>query len=200
MQLAANPVRLVALVGVLAVLGGGMFVFKATQGGSSASAEPTLLHTSAKGRKPVHTTKPKPVATKPGTHKPAARPKHHPAVAANGLPWSVARALVRNPVVVVAVVAPGSHIDDVALGEAKAAAAQTNAGFVQVNAFAQAQIAPLASKVQITSSPAVLVMKRPTDVTIQIAGWADRDSIAQAVDDAREAAATSATSATPTTP
>ncbi len=189
---AANPIRLVALVGVVALLGGGMFVFKATQGGSSSvSHEPTLLHTSAKHHRPV--TKPRRVATKPKPHRPAVRPKHHPAVAANGLPWSVAHALVKNQVVVVAVVAPGSRIDQVALSEAKAAAAETNAGFVHVNAYAQAQIAPLASKVQITSSPAVLVMKRPTDVTIHIDGWADRDSIAQAVDDARHATATTPT-------
>lgn len=185
---AANPIRLVALVGVVALLGGGMLVFKATQAGSSSvSHEPTLLHTSAKHHRSV--TKPKPHATKP-KHGPAVRPKHHPAVAANGLPWSVAHALVKDPVVVVAVVAPGSRIDQVALSEAKAAAAETNAGFVQVNAYAQAQIAPLASKVQITSSPAILVMKRPTEVSIQIDGWADRDSIAQAVDDARDATAT----------
>ena len=192
MQLAAaNPVRLVALVGVLAVLGGGMFVLKSTQGGGgSATADtPTLLHTTAKHRQPV--TKPKPVGTKPAAHKPVV-PKHHPAVAANGFPWAVAHALVKSPVVVVAVVAPGNRTDDIALGEAKAAAAETNAGFVRVNAFAQAQIAPLASKVQITSTPAILVMKRPTEVTIQIAGWADRDSIAQAVDDARDAVATPA--------
>jgi hypothetical protein len=99
MQLAAaNPVRPVALVGVLAVLGGGMFVLKSTQGGGgSATADtPTLLHTTAKHRQPV--TKPKPVATKPGGHKPVVRPKHHPAVAANGFPWAVAHALVKNPV------------------------------------------------------------------------------------------------------
>ncbi len=190
MQLAAaNPVRLVAVVGVLALLGGGMFVFKATQGGSSsASQQPTLLHTSVRHHHPV--TKPKPVATKPKPHKPVVRPTHHPAVAANGLPWSVAHALVKHPVVVVAVVAPGSRIDQVTLSEAEAAAAQTNAGFVKVNAYVQAQIAPLASKVSITSAPAVLVMKRPADVTIQINGWADRDSIAQAVADARDATAT----------
>jgi hypothetical protein len=193
MQLAAaNPVRLVALVGVLAVLGGGMFVLKSTQGGggSATANAPTLLHTTAKHRTAV---KPKPVAAHPKPHKAVVRPKHHPAVAANGYPWAVAHALVKNPVVVVAIVAPHSRIDQIALGEAKAAAAETNAGFVQVNAYAQAQIAPLASKVQITSNPAVLVMKRPTEVTIQINGWADRDSIAQAVDDARDATAASPT-------
>jgi hypothetical protein len=196
-QLAANPVRLVALVGVLAVLGGGMVVFKSTQGtASSETAAPTLLHTSAKGlthHKPV--TKPRHV-TKP--HK--AVVKHHPAVAKNGYPWVVAHALVKNPVVVVAIVSPNSDVDDVALSEAKAGAEKANAAFVQVNAYQQSQIGPLASKVQITGNPAILVMKRPTVVSIQIAGFADRQSIAQAVDDARYATATTSTTpaATPT--
>ena len=195
-QLAANPVRLVALVGVLALVGGGMFVFKATQSGSSSSdsSAPTLLHQSApKHHKPVTT---KPVTANPG-HKPVAvKPKPHPAVAANGFPWTVAHALVKNPVVVVAIVSPQSAVDEVALGEAKAGAEKANAAFVQVNAYKQSQIGPLASKVDITSNPAILVMRRPTLVSIQIAGFADRESIAQAVDDARVAAA--ATPATPT--
>jgi hypothetical protein len=201
-QLTANPVRLLALVGVLAVLGGGMVVFKSTQGGSSSeAAAPKLLHQSARSlthHKPV--TKPKPVT---GTHKPvAAKPKPHPAVAANGYPWVVAHALVKNPVVVVAIVSPNSDVDEVALSEAKAGAEKANAAFVQVNAYQQSQIGPLASKVQITSNPAILVMKRPTEVTIQIAGFADRESIAQAVDDARYATATTSTTpaATPVPP
>ena len=198
-QLAANPVRLLALVGVLAVLGGGMVVFKTTQGGGSSSeaAAPTLLHQPTGHHKPV--TKPKPVAST--THKPVAvKPKHHPAVAANGYPWVVAHALVKNTVVVVAIVSPNSDVDEVALSEAKAGADKANAAFVQVNAYQQSQIGPLASKVQITSNPAILVMKRPTEVSIQIAGFADRQSIAQAVDDARYAAATTSTTpaATPT--
>ena len=195
-QLAANPVRLVALVGVLAVVGGGMFVFKTTQGGgSSATAQPKLLHTSAPHRHTPVTAKPKPVAAKPAHAKPVARakPKPHPAVAANGFPWAVAHALVKTPVVVVAIVSPNSRVDDVALGEAKAGAAKADAGFVQVDAYKQAQIGPLASKIQITSNPAILVMRRPTEVSIQIAGFADRDSIAQAVDDARYAAASTTT-------
>src|SRR5580765_1989635 len=117
---AANPVRIVALVGVLALLGGGMFVVKATQGGGGGSTTadtPTLLHTTTK-----HVLRPHPVATKPAAHRHVVRPKHHPAVAANGFPWAVAHALVKHPVVVVAIVAPHSRIDQIALGEAKAAA------------------------------------------------------------------------------
>jgi hypothetical protein len=190
-QLVANPIRLVAMVGVLALVGGGMLVFKMTQGGSSATAEPKLLHTSApKHHKPV--TKPvnaKPVAKPPHGKPVATAPKKHPLIASNGFPWAVAHALVKNPVVVVAVVSPNSRVDEVALGEAEAGAQQANADFVQVNAYKQSQIGPLASKIQISSNPAILVMRRPTTVSIQIAGFADRDSIAQAIDDARHAAA-----------
>jgi hypothetical protein len=193
MQLAAaNPVRLVALVGVIALLGGGMLVFKMTKGGSSSPSTPTLLHQSV-----GHHVKPKPhvqkhVTAKPvhGAHKPAAKPKPHPAVAGNGLPWAVAHALAREKVVVLAVVTPRSHVDGLALAEAKAAALKSGAGFVQVNAFQQSQIGPLASKITLDSNPAILVLRRPMEVSIQISGFADRDSIVQAVDDARVAAQT----------
>ena len=40
------------------------------------------------------------------------------------------------------------------------------------------------------SNPAILVLRRPMEVSIQISGFADRDSIVQAVDDARVAAQT----------
>jgi hypothetical protein len=194
MQLAAaNPVRLVALVGVIALLGGGMLVFKTTTSGSSSESTPTLLHQST-GH---HVTHPPQARThgsaKPvhhGAHRPAAKPKPHPAVAANGLPWAVAHALAREKVVVVAVVTPRSHVDGLALAEAKAAAAKSQVGFVQVNAFQQSQIGPLASKLTVDSNPAILVLRRPMDVSIQISGFADRDSIVQAISDARVAAQT----------
>lgn len=193
MQLAAaNPVRLVALVGVVALLGGGMLVFKMATGGSSTESVPALLHQSV-----GHRVKPKPhvsklVIHKPvkTTHKPAVKPRHHPAVAGNGLPWALAHALAREKVVVVAVVSPKSHVDGLALAEAKAAALKSGAGFVQVNAFQQSQIGPLASKITLDSNPAILVLRRPMEVSIQISGFADRDSIVQAVDDARVAAQT----------
>ena len=168
-----NPVRLVALIGAVAVVGGGMLVLKTTQGGGDATAsQPKLLHTSV-GHRARH--RPKPV------HKPA----RVPPVAANGLPRSVALALAKHPVVVISVVAPRGRVDELALKEAQAGAAASGAGFVRINAFRQAEVAPLQTKVDVRGNPALIVMKRPADVSIQIDGFVDRDTIIQAVADAR---------------
>ncbi len=179
---AGNPVRLVAVLGVAALLGGGMLVLKTTQGsGETASPQPALLRTTAKGVG----AKTKPTRTKP---KPAARPRRTPTlplVTANGLPRVVAVALTRNPVVVVAVVAPRGRVDALALAEARAGAALGGAGFAQVNAFRQIEMAPLASKFGIRSNPAVIVLKRPGNLSVRIDGFADRDTVAQAAAAAR---------------
>jgi hypothetical protein len=178
MQIAvANPARLVAVVGVAALLAGGMLVLKTTQGGGeTASPEPVLLRTTAKGAKTP--AKPKPVTSKP-------RPKPLPAVTASGLPRSVAVALTRNPVVVVAVTAPRGRVDSLLLEEARAGAALGRAGFTTVNAFRTVEMAALASKFGVRSNPAVIVVKRPGELSIRIDGFADRATVAQAATDAR---------------
>jgi hypothetical protein len=204
---AANPARLVAILAVAAVVGGGFFVFKATQGSSSTSpSQPKLLHAStgsglahlhAPGaHKTVTHTRMKhvtPAQTTPGhtakhttakaVHRPAA--VHRAAVAPSGLPWSVANALKRSPIVVVAVISPKSIVDEYALAEAKAGAKLQHAGFVEVNAYSQRQIAPFDSTITVSANPAILIMKRPTQVTLQMPGFADRASVEQAIDDAR---------------
>ena len=187
-SLTANPVRLVAAIAVVAVLGGGMFIFKSTSSsssGSSATSVPKLLHASAKHRhKPVtKTTAPK-HTTRTRTHV-HARPVHRTAVAPSGLPWSVQDALAHNSVVVVAVVTPKVPVDELTLAEAKAGAKSGKAGFVEVNAYSQKQIGPFDSVITVSANPAILVMRGPKAVTIQVPGYADRQSVMQAIDDAR---------------
>jgi hypothetical protein len=174
-----NPVRLVAIVGVVAALGAGIFVLKSAKGGGSDTAsESTLLHTSVGHRvkpkphaRPAHRTTPKPV------------PVLFPATA--GFPRSVRVALAKNPVVVISVVAPRGRVDDLAYREAIAGAQASHAGFVRINAYRQAEIAPLEAKVDVRGNPALIVMKRPAVVSIQIDGFADRATVIQAVTDAR---------------
>lgn len=183
MQIAsANPVRLVALVGVTAALAAGVFVVKSTAGGASSStssSEPKLLHATVGHR--VHRT------TVRHTTRKHARPAR--AVAANGLPRAVADALVRNSVVVVSVVAPRGAVDGIAVREAQAGAAAAHAGFVRVDAFRQSQIAPLQAKVGIKDAPALIVLRRPVTVSFEVSGFVDRATVVQAVADARAAAA-----------
>jgi hypothetical protein len=176
MQLAVeNPVRLVALVGAVAALAGGFLVLKSTQGGGTSASEPKLLHTSV-GPRARHNRKPV---------QPAHKPVHRSPVAPNGLPRTVADALAKNPVVVISVVAPRGRVDELAFREAQAGAAAAGAGFVRINAFRQAEVAPLDAKVDIRSNPALIVMRRPDQVSIQIDGFVDRATIVQAVADAR---------------
>jgi hypothetical protein len=170
-----NPVRLVALVGALATLGGGFLVLKSTQGGDATASQPKLLHTSVAPRARHHR---KPV-------QPGHKPVHRSPVAANGLPRAIADALAKNPVVVVSVVAPRGRVDEVAFREARAGAAAAGAGFVRINAFRQAEVAPLDAKVDIRSNPTLIVIRRPDQVSIQIDGFVDRATIVQAVADAR---------------
>jgi hypothetical protein len=173
-----NPVRLVAIVGIVAALGGGLFVLKSGKGGGGGTAsQPKLLHTSVGHRarphakpKPAHRAKPKPVVLPAATE---------------GLPRSIRVALVRHPVVVISVVAPRGRVDELAYREALAGAQASRAGFVRINAYRQADIAPLESRLNLGGNPALIVMKRPADVAIQIDGFVDRDTIVQAVADAR---------------
>jgi hypothetical protein len=171
-----NPVRLFALVGALATVAGGFLVLKSAQGEDATASQPKLLHTSVAPRARHHR---KPV--QPG-HK-----VHRSPIAANGLPRAIADALAKNPVVVVSVVAPRGRVDAVAFREARAGAAAAGAGFVRVNAFRQAEIAPLDAKVDIRSNPTLIVIRRPDQVSIQIDGFVDRATIVQAVADARAA-------------
>ena len=187
MQLAtANPVRLVALVGMIGRARGRRLRGEdhhRRREQHPSSSQPKLLHASVGHR--LHRTTPSHTTRKPG--RPHARPAR--AVAANGLPRAVADALVRNPVVVVSVVAPRGAVDDVAVREAQAGAAAAHAGFVRVDAFRQSQIAPLQAKLGIKDDPALIVLRRPVTVSFEVSGFVDRATVVQAVADARAAAA-----------
>jgi hypothetical protein len=178
---AANPVRLVALVGVVAVLGVGIFVMKGLQGENETAAQPHLLHTTI-GK---HAKRHAPAAGKK-THRPARKPVNRSPVAANGFPRSVADALLAHAVVVVSVVAPRGRVDELSVREAQAGAAAAGAGFVRINAFNEAQIAPLDAKIDVHGgNPVLIVIRRPGDVSLQVDGFVDRDTIIQAVTDAK---------------
>jgi hypothetical protein len=174
-----NPVRLVAIIGVVAALGAGIFVLKSAKGGGSDTAsQSTLLHTSV-----GHRVKPKPHPKPAPAHR--TRPKHVLSAATAGFPRSIRVALAKHRVVVISVVSPRGRVDDLAYREALAGAQASHAGFVRINAFRQAEIAPLDAKVDVHGNPALIVMKRPAAVSIQIDGFADRATVIQAVADAR---------------
>lgn len=146
---------------------------------AKAHAKP---RTPAKPKAPV---KPK-VAAVPAApvRKPVEPPKGDP-VDAHGLPLVLSRALASNPVTVVALYDPSAELDELALAEARAGAADAKVGFLAINVFNERQVRPLTQLLGVLNSPSLLVYKRPSTLFVRIDGFSDRQTVAQAAANAR---------------
>jgi hypothetical protein len=102
------------------------------------------------------------------------------AVAPNGLPSVVARALRRHRVVVVSLYASDAALDTLARIESRAGAADARAGFVAVNVLDRKRSEPLALATGVVEAPGTLVFRRPGKLVTHIEGFADRVAVAQA--------------------
>ncbi len=168
------PVRVFALVGVLAAVGLAAFLFL---------LRPTGDDTTAAVTKPAKTT----VTTERVTPRtpPVPRATPRPAVLpASGFPLPIHRALRRNRVVVVAVYMPGASVDSGVRREARAGARTARAGYVAVSALSERLVRPVVAKTGVLPDPSVLVLRRPGVVTATL-GVTDRQTVAQAVAQAR---------------
>ena len=126
----------------------------------------------------------------PRSVKKAAKPKRPagPAVI-NGMPAALAHAFASHAVVVVSLYAPRSSVDAMATDEAKHGAALAGAGFVAFSVADEQVVSPLTSLLtgaqtaadRVLDGPAVLVFKRPRTLFVRFNGFADRDTVAQAV-------------------
>jgi hypothetical protein len=186
-SLTVSPqIRLAALVGGVAALG--LAAFMLTAGRSSPGATAASVGTI----KPLHPVR------KLGTHgtvprtvaksKPKPKPASKPAVAVlPGLPSSLAQALRKHDLVVVGLFDPQARVDRITLAEASAAAEVTQAGFLPLNVLDQRQAGPLVRQLGVLSDPAVLVYRRPGKLVARFDGFADRDTVAQAVTNAAPA-------------
>jgi thiol:disulfide interchange protein len=201
-------IKVFALIGVLValVMGGAFFVMGGSQE-TTAASEPLLpLPTKAKktaaaanlrvakagtpasgsaGKKAAAKTAPKAAAK--STPKPAAKPKPTPSVAKNGLPMSIARALAANEVVVVSLYGGDWKIDPMARDEAAAGARAAGVGFValDVTSASSAADALMLKYDTIFRPPAVLVFRRGGQLAMQLDGFRDRDTVAQAATNVR---------------
>lgn len=174
------PVRLFALVGVLAAIAVGLLLYTQTRTSSAspaaAGATPTLggshsrLGSSATHR--IHSTSTEPVRTTP-------RIRLLP-----GLPGPVAHALRYSKVVVVSLYTAGGSGDRAALQQARAGAASAHAGFAAVNVLNERFAVGLDKFAGATSSPAVLVVRRPGRIVNRFGGYADKVLVAQAAQNA----------------
>lgn len=198
------PTRALAPVIALAVLGGIMatfMVYRTLPSGAESTLPVKSLAKKAPVRKPVTKAKTK---TKAAAAKPAAKPKTKPVavptapvrkpveppkgdpVDANGLPLVLARTLAKHPVTVVALYDPAAAIDAMALGEARAGAAEVKAGFLALSIRSEPQVRPLTQLLGVLESPSVLVYERPNTLFVRLNGFSDRETIAQAAANAKQ--------------
>jgi hypothetical protein len=142
--------------------------------GTHGTLRGTLQQTVAKSRSrapsPVRAkVTPKPVALLPG------------------LPAEVAAALRTHELVVVSLYDPQARVDQISLAEASAGAKAADAAFVPLNVLGQREAGPLVRQLGVLPDPAVLVYRRPGDLVARFDGFADRDTVAQAVANAATA-------------
>ena len=211
MALTVSPaIKVFALLGLLValVMGGAMFVMGGSQE-TVAASEPLpalpskkqvkVLDTPAVAQKaaaaansrikkataaaPKPAAKPAPAAKAP---RKAASPRR--VVAANGLPTSIVRALVSHEVVVVSLYGGGWKIDPMARDEASAGARAAGAGFValDVTSAVRAAEALMLKFDTVFRAPAVLVFRGDGELALQLDGFRDRDTVAQAATNARQ--------------
>jgi len=191
------PVRYAALLGLLAaaVIGGGLTML----GHREASvAAPHVIkhhpfglgakkHTQAaapKKHSSATTTKPKTASTVPAPQRAPEKPSAVAAALAAGLPAPIAAALGQHQVVVVSLYNPYSEVDGIAFAEARAGAQLAGAGFVALNVLSQAQVGKLTEQLGLLPDPGLLVYVRPGTLAGKISGFADKDTVAQAAQNA----------------
>ena len=175
--LSTRQLRLVGLLVLVVVLGGGFLVVSRHKSTSPTTASSTPAVTTPAQSTPAQTT-PNPSKSHSHSATPAKLQTH-------GLPVSVARALQKHSVVVVALYQPGTTVDSTTSAEAQAGAKAMHVGFVKLNVFHQAGGVAILRKLGVVNTPVVLVVKRPAAITFESKGFVDRNVVAQAVADAR---------------
>jgi len=183
MEKISPPVRILAIVLVLAGVAG-MLMLR-TMG---PSAEPVVVaqpvQTPAKAPAKTVKTAPKPrpakVAAPKPINAPAPKPAAKPAVPRTGFPGVVDRALREHEVLVLSLVVPGARVDELAAAEAEAGAKLGGAGFLALNVLNEDVARALLAKLDVVEEPSVLVLRRSGEVALELTGFVDRETVAQA--------------------
>ena len=129
-------------------------------------------------------TKPKVTPTVPVAPKAPEKSSAVIAALAAGLPAPLAAALGRHQTVVVALYNPYSEVDGIAFAEARAGAKIAGVGFVPLNVLSQAQVGNLTQMLGLLPDPGLLVYIRPGTLVARIGGFADKETVAQAAQNA----------------
>jgi hypothetical protein len=137
----------------------------------------------AAGSKPAQAQAPvsKAQAAKPATPaKPKPAKPAKPAVPPSGFPLVVDKALARNEVVVLSLVVPGARVDELAAAEAEAGAKLGGAGFLALNVLNEDVARALLTKLDAVTDPSVVVVTRSGKIALELGGFVDRETVAQA--------------------
>jgi hypothetical protein len=104
-----------------------------------------------------------------------------------GLPEPLAQAFGRYRTVVVSLYDPYSQVDGTAFAEAKAGAALAGVGFVPLSVLSQREVGKLTEMLGLLPDPGVLVYVRPAALATKIGGFVDKETVAQAAQNAAAA-------------
>ena len=189
------PIRYAALAALLAALliGGGLTMLG--HGESSVATTPHVIKhhpfgpgvkkaTVAPKKHSAPATKPKAAPAVTPAPKTALRPSAVAAALAAGLPNAIAIALGRHQTVVVSLYNPYSEVDGIAFAEARAGAKNAGVGFVPLNVLSEAQVGKLTQMLGLLPDPGLLVYIRPGTLVARISGFADKETVAQAAQNA----------------
>ena len=176
MEKISPPVRILAIVLVLVGVGG-MLALRMLGPAETAAAP---IPAPAKAA-PAKVTAPAAVKVQPAK---APRPRQqkplNPVVPPTGFPRVVDEALRKHEVVVVSLVVPGARVDELAAAEAEAGAKLGGAGFLALNVLNEGVARALLGKLDVVEDPSVLVLARSGEIVHELAGFADRETVAQA--------------------
>ena len=216
MALTVSPqIRIVAIIGLLLAVGfGGALRLMSTGAGSATAVVPAQTSAVVRAKDAASRASARaksPTTSRAATHKavavkakakPEAKPVSAPAnspakpapamrqisrAVAAGLPLSLAQALALNGTVVAVVYNPQAQVDGIAFAEARAGAALAGAGFVGLNVLSQAEVGKLTEQLGLLPDPSVLVFTRPATLAARIDGFADKETVAQAAQNAAHA-------------
>jgi hypothetical protein len=189
------PIRYAALCALLAsVLIGGSLMMLGHKG-ESAVATPHVINkhpfgvkkhatTTTKKTAPAATTKPRPQPVQATPAKAPEQPSAVIAALAAGMPAPIAKALGKHPIVVVSLYNPYSEVDGIAFAEARAGAQMAQVGFLPLSVLSQAQVGKLTEQLGLLPDPGLLVYARPGTLVARISGFADKETVAQAAQNA----------------
>jgi len=189
MNITVSPqIRILALVGLLAVLGLGASTMLLGRSGSKTETVATTHATTTPARQ--HVTPAKPV-TKPHTHTRHVAKPHHAkrstafhgnAVYAN-LPHALQWQLAHHKIVVVSVYNPSSDVDAISVAEAHQGAVDAKVGFLLVDVLDNKVAGLLTALLPgggLLPDPGVLVYRAPGDIVLRLDGFHDRAAVEQA--------------------